>query len=119
VELPTLHRCHQWKKHISIQAPASSGSSYYNYKGGHSVVLLAVCDAHYRFNIVDIGDSGRHSDGGVLSNSEFGKALELNSLGLPSATTLPGTGIEAPFVFVGDEAFPLQCNMLCHTLERI
>ena len=39
---------------------------------------------HYRFTLVDLGDVGRHSDGGVLSHSEFGKALEENSIFLPA-----------------------------------
>ena len=59
-----------------MQAPSNSGSTFYNYKGTHSIVLLAVCDAHYCYTHVDIGDAGRHSDGDVFSNSHFGKAMQ-------------------------------------------
>ena len=73
---------------------------------------MAVCDALYRFTLVDIGDCGRHSDGGVLSNSAFGQALENESLNIPACSPLPGTSVMAPYVIVGDEAFPLRSNLL-------
>ena len=46
---------------------------------------ICLCDTHNCFTLVDIGDAGRHSDGGVLSNSAIGQALEVWELLLPSA----------------------------------
>ena len=62
---------------------------------------------------MDLGQVGRFSDGGVLNHSAFGRALKDGSLPFPSPRPLPGTsGVNIPFVIVGDEAFPLRENML-------
>uniref|UniRef100_A0A182S0E7 DDE Tnp4 domain-containing protein n=1 Tax=Anopheles funestus TaxID=62324 RepID=A0A182S0E7_ANOFN len=99
-------------KHIQIQKPPNSGATYYNYKGNHSIVLLAVCNANYEFLSVDVGTNGRISDGGVLRESSFGWLLENQQLNLPPESSLPGSNITAPYVFIGDEAFPLRTNLI-------
>lgn len=60
-------------KHIRLQKPAHTGSLYHNYKSYESMVLLAICDAEYNFVMVDIGQPGSISDGGIWENSEMGK----------------------------------------------
>lgn len=71
------------EKHVTIQAPKSSGSLYWNYKKTYSMVLLSLVDARYNFIIVDVGSYGRNSDSGILSNSNFGKKLFRNQLNIP------------------------------------
>lgn len=112
MELPKLLRSDG--KHVMIQAPHSSGSAYYNYKGFHSIVLLAVVDASYRFCIVGVGAYGRTSDDGVLANSAFGMALQRGTADLPVDSTLPGAEDHGvmPYTFVGDAAFPLKRYMM-------
>ncbi|GLV37962.1 hypothetical protein CBL_20393, partial [Carabus blaptoides fortunei] len=60
------------------------------------------------FSVVDIGASGRQSDGGILKNSTFLKRLQDGTLNIPSGGFLPHTNIQTPYVLVGDEAFPLK-----------
>jgi len=63
-------------KHVIMQAPARSGSCYFNYKKTHSIVLLAVVNSNYEFILVDIGDAGRQSDGGVFASSKLVYAMD-------------------------------------------
>lgn len=100
-------------KHIAIQCPTNSGSSYYNYKGHHSIVLQAVVDANAKFIFIDVGDFGRNSDGGVLKESNFGKLLDNNKLLLPPPRKIhEEVEDKFPFVFVADEAYPLKKNLM-------
>lgn len=93
-------------KHISFRPPRSDGSYYYNYKGDHSIILLAVADANYKFIYVNVGVNGRVSDGGAFRESTLAKALECNSLCFPPIEALPGRDMAIPYVIVADDAFP-------------
>ena len=52
-------------KQVVIQAPARSGSLYFNYIGSFSMVLMALVDQQYCFTVVGMGAHGRNIDGGI------------------------------------------------------
>ena len=93
-------------KHIRIKAPRNAGSTYFNYKGFHSLVFIGVSDARSRFIVVGVGAYGSCSDGGIIQDSTFYKLVKAEKLKTPKPSAIPGTGLEAPYVFVADEAFP-------------
>ena len=95
-------------KHIAIQAPNNMGSLYYNYKGFHSIVLLALVDADYKFMYVDVGTNGSSSDAGIFQTTDLRQALEEEAAGLPQPEPLPGGTTPVPYFIVGDEAFPMK-----------
>ncbi|XP_066598848.1 uncharacterized protein [Prorops nasuta] len=72
-------------KHVFIQCPNNAGSSYFNYKNTHSIILLGICDANYNFTFVDIGAFGRRSDGEVFRDSKIGEKFHLKRMNLPDA----------------------------------
>ena len=51
---------------------------------------MAVCNADYFFTLVDIGDSGRQSDGGVFANSNLGFSIKNDLLNVPPPSNVPG-----------------------------
>ncbi|XP_028138355.1 uncharacterized protein LOC114332779 [Diabrotica virgifera virgifera] len=85
-------------KHINMKKP------------GNSVVLLAIVNANYEFIYVHTGTNDQMtSDGGIWSQTKRVLAKNIN---IPSPTELPGTEDKVPYVFIGDEAFPLMENLL-------
>ncbi|XP_011686423.1 PREDICTED: putative nuclease HARBI1 [Wasmannia auropunctata] len=98
-------------KHVVIQAPPHSGSTYYNYKSSHSIVLMAICDSDYKFILVDIGATGRQSDGGVWGRSAMGQAFAEGQIDIPLSEEVT-EGPVLPYVLVGDETFQLTNYMM-------
>lgn len=97
---------------VLLQAPPTSGSPYYNYKGRHSLNLMAISDAKYRFLMLGIGAEGRQSDGGVFRSSEIGIGFENGNMNLPEPIQVEVNGPELPYVLVADEAFALTSYMM-------
>ncbi|KAF0298252.1 Protein ANTAGONIST OF LIKE HETEROCHROMATIN PROTEIN 1 [Amphibalanus amphitrite] len=85
-------------KHIAIQKPGLSGSAFYNYKGGCSVLLMAVADADYRFKdgvsndrrYIEVNDVDHDDrDGNVVPGPwrAHGEAMGLRDAGRLAANT--------------------------------
>jgi hypothetical protein len=76
--------------------------------------MIALVDARYRFLYVTVGAQGSANDAAVFNASQFGNLISDNSnpLQLPPARVIPGTNIEAPFMFVADDTYPLRPNIM-------
>lgn len=113
---------HQWNfphcvgaidgKHVILQAPFNSESEYFNYKKSFSIILMALVDSHYCFTFVDIGAQGRMNDAGVFANTRLYQKIIRGELLLPPMEPLSGRQKPVPYVFVGDDAFPIRSNLL-------
>ena len=69
---------------------------------------MAVINLNYQFTMVDIGDVGCQSDGGVFAARNIGQAIDVGLLNIPPPRRLYGDTELFPFALVGDEAFPLK-----------
>ena len=93
-------------KHVCIECPKNAGSDFYNYKGFHSINLMAMCDAHYRFTYVNIGRYGRDNDASIFGNTDLFRRLENGTLNVPLPSDIDG--FQLPYVVLGDEIFALK-----------
>lgn len=107
-------------KHVRISCPPHSGTMFYNYKKFYSIVLLGVCDAKYRFLVIDVGGFGKQSDGATFASCDFYHLIKNKESDVPSDACLPGTNFTTPLVFLADEAFPLSVRVLTpHNVENL
>ena len=109
-------------KHIPIKCPKGDGSTFFSYKGFHSIVLLGLADSGYKFIFIQVGWQGCISDGVLFRNTELYNRLVSDELNLPNPMELPesqnpawnfsGESMSTPFVIVGDEVFPLNKHLM-------
>ena len=101
-------------KHVAMECPKNTGSLYHNYKGFFSQVLLAVCDAKYKFISINVRQYGSTSDSAVLKNLELGRRLESYLLNISSEDIADknyfkdGEPFILPYYMVGHEIFQLK-----------
>ncbi|XP_064111368.1 uncharacterized protein LOC135218849 [Macrobrachium nipponense] len=98
-------------KHILIRPPPDSGSFYYNYKGSHSIVLMAVSNADSNL-YVNVGHNGRVLDGGVWDTCSLNQHIEAGSADMPDDEILSNSSKVLPYVIVADDAFPLKRHIM-------
>ena len=95
-------------KHVAIECFKLSGTQYFNYKGFFTVVLLAICDAKYRFTYIDFGHDGSTNNSSVLKSSGLYKLFEENQFNVPAPTEAEGFEDPLPYFLLGHEISPLK-----------
>uniref|UniRef100_A0ABD2VV58 DDE Tnp4 domain-containing protein n=1 Tax=Trichogramma kaykai TaxID=54128 RepID=A0ABD2VV58_9HYME len=99
-------------KHFEIKKPEHSGSLFFNYKNFFNISLMAVCDVHRRFTMVNLGDYGSANDAGNFANGDIGSSLENGEIRLPMPEPLQNSNAVCPFYLIGDGGFPLKSYLM-------
>ncbi|EYC36033.1 hypothetical protein Y032_0942g3144 [Ancylostoma ceylanicum] len=88
-------------RHVAIKKPKALGSlqkpnggieEYLNYKNFQSIVLLAICDADYRFLLFDVGMPGTLGDSSIFRSSSIYTFLKECDDLFPETTDLGSVG---------------------------
>ena len=95
-------------KHVAIRKPNNAESSYFNYKKYHSIVLMAMVDADYKFMWVNVGTAGCCSDAQIWNDCDLRNHIVTDRIGWPEPDPLPNDDTDTPYYIIGDEAFGLR-----------
>ena len=95
-------------KHLPIRCPSNAGSLHFYYKGFHSIVLLALVNANYKFLYVDVGANGSSSDGRIFTDSSLFQAFNENLAGILQPESLPHDNLPVAYSMTADDAFGLR-----------
>ena len=98
--------------HIPIRKPIGAGIAYYNYKKFHSIILLGLVDANYKFMYAHIGAAGSAGDANTWNNCSLHESIRDGRAGLPDPQPLPNDDEDIPFHIVGDDAFALTEHLM-------
>ena len=98
-------------KHVAIRN-WGGGSTYFNYKKFHSIVIMAIADANYKFISVEIGKEGSLSDTIIWNDSPLKASIEANTVNWPEADPMPNDNVNMPYFLVGDDAFGLKTYLM-------
>ena len=105
-------------KHVAIRCPKNGGSLYYNYKGFHSLILLVLVDAKYKFPWVDVGTNGSSSDAQIFNYCDLCSGIVDGNLDIPVADPLPGDDRGMPYFLIGDDPFSLRTWLMKQVSAR-
>ena len=95
-------------KHIAIKKPGKSGSTFHNYKGFFSILLMAMVDADYKFQWVTVGAAGACSDAQIWNRCDLKRHILQGRIGWPEGEPLAGQAEVSQYFIAADEAFALQ-----------
>jgi len=73
---------------------------------------MAFVNSEYCFTFVDVGAQGRMNDSGVYANTSIYRKIIRNELLFPPPEPLLQRHKEMPYVFIGDDAFPMSSTLL-------
>ncbi len=73
---------------------------------------MALVDSNYKYIMIDVGAAGSEDNSNTFRNSAFRQLFHSDRIPFPLPENLPGTTTQAPYVLVGDKAFPGELHLL-------